>query len=384
MSKKVGIITIVKVNNYGAELQAFATQKALQEMGYEAEIIDYPFYKNPRHRVTRRSRPVFHLPFKKRLAEWLYPKVNNMRRVLQHNEDDDIRRLRFELFHKEHTRFSREYRTIESLYSAKMDYDAYVVGSDQVWNPNNYTSLDPYFLKFAPNDKVRLSYASSIGLSELPEGTKAYYREAFRGLDAIRVREENAVEIVEETSGVKAQWVLDPTLLLGGDEWQKYAIEVRGIPRRYVLIYEITPCAYVKTLAKHIAAEKGCRVVRINREAVREENNEDVLNVMVAGPAEFLWLFAHAEAVVTNSFHGTAFSVNMEKDFFVVTPARKKNNSRQKSLLKLVGLEDRLLVENAGLPEKVDYAVDYDKVRPLLEKAREANRKYLKEAIDGK
>ena len=76
--------------------------------------------------------------------------------------------------------------------------------------------------------------------------------------------------------------------------------------------------------------------------------------------------------------------MNMEKDFYVVTPERKQNNSRQRSLLKLVGLENRLVVENASMPEKSDYAVDFDKVRPLLEKAREASKKYLKEAIDGK
>ena len=78
--KKVGIITIVKVNNYGAELQAFATQKALQQMGYDVEIIDYLFYKNPRHKATYKSKPVFALSHKKRFAEWLYPKISLLRR----------------------------------------------------------------------------------------------------------------------------------------------------------------------------------------------------------------------------------------------------------------------------------------------------------------
>lgn len=384
MSKKVGIITIVKVNNYGAELQAFATQKALQQMGYDAEIIDYLFYKNPRHKATRKSKPFFDLPFKKRLAEWLYPKITYVRRKLQRNEDDEIRRLRFEHFHLENTRFSKEYRTIESLYAEKMDYDAYIVGSDQVWNPNNYTSLDPYFLKFAPKDKVRLSYASSIGLSSLPEDTKAYYRDAFNGLDAISVREENATKIVEEVSGKQAKWVLDPTLLLNKTEWLQFATKVEGMPEHYVLIYEITPCAYVKKLARYIAEETGCKVVRINREAVREESDDEVVNVMYAGPAEFLWLFAHASAVVTNSFHGTAFSLNMNKYFYVVTPARKQNNSRQKSLLKLVDLEDRLLVEDSPMPALEKFHVDYHRVNILLDAEREKSKNFLKTAIDGK
>ena len=130
MIKKVGIITIVKVNNYGAELQAFATQKALQQMGYDTEIIDYLFYKNPRHKATRRSKPVFSLPFKKRLAEFLYPKISFVRRKLQRNEEDELRRLRFEHFHQVNSRFSKEYRSIEDLYSTKMDYFNYLYGAD--------------------------------------------------------------------------------------------------------------------------------------------------------------------------------------------------------------------------------------------------------------
>lgn len=384
MKKKIGIITIVNVNNYGAELQAFATQKALQLMGYDAEIINYLFYKNPRHKATPKSRPVFDLPLKKRLAEWLYPKITFVKRKLQRNAKDEIRIRKFEKFHLNNTRFSKEFRTIESLYEEKMDYDAYIVGSDQVWNPNNFTSLDPYFLKFVPHDKVKLSYASSIGVATLPESTWEYYRDAFRNLNSISVREENATRIVKDVSGIKAQWVLDPTLLLDGKGWLKFASEVKGMPNRYVLIYEITPCTYVKKLAQHIATEIGCKVVRINREAVREENDDEVVNVMDAGPAEFLWLFFNATAVATNSFHGTAFSLNMDKDFYVVTPARKKNNNRQKSLLKLVDLEDRLLVENAPFPSIKELHINYEKVNGLLEAEREKSKNYLKTAIDGK
>lgn len=383
MIKRIGIITIVKVNNYGAELQAFATQYVLHCMGYDAEIIDYLFYKNPRYIATHKSRPVFKLPIRKRMAEWMFPKINKVRHCLG-GGGVTKRRERFELFHNENTHFSKEYRSIESLYAEKMDYDAYIVGSDQVWNPNNYTSLEPYFLKFAPMDKVKLSYASSFGISVLPEETEGYFREALRGLDAISVREEDALKIVEDIADMKAQWVVDPTLLLSAEEWNKYANPVIRAPQRYVLIYEITPCPYVKKLAKYIAIETGCKLVRINRESVREENDEEILNIMDAGPSEFLWLFAHAEAVVTNSFHGTAFSLNMNKDFYVVTPARKQNNSRQKSLLRLFGLEDRMLIEDAPMPSLDNLHVEYKNVNKLLEKEREKSINYLRTAIDGK
>ncbi|MBR3652696.1 MAG: polysaccharide pyruvyl transferase family protein [Bacteroidales bacterium] len=383
MSKKVGIITIVEVNNFGAELQAFATQNALQRLGYDAEIIDYPFYKNPRHKATQRSRPEFPIPINKRLAEWLYPKMARAKQFLHGNRLDEKRNERYAKFHHDNTRFSPEYPTIESLYAAKMDYDAYVVGSDQVWNPFNYSSLDPYFLRFAPTNKRKLSYASSFGVSTLPEYTRDYYHEALLGLDAISVREENALQMVKDVSGKKAQWVLDPTLLLTGKEWMQFATAVDDVPEKYVLIYEVTPCSYLKEFAVTVANELGLKIVRINREAVRQEEDEEVLNVMDAGPAEFIWLFGHASVILTNSFHGTAFSLIFNKAFYVVTPARKRNNSRQESLLRMVGLEDRLIVEGAPMPNLKMISVDYSRVNSLLDAQREKSISFLRNAIDG-
>lgn len=382
--KKIGIITLVRVNNYGAELQAFATQHALQIMGYDAEIIDYLYFINPRHKKTKGSKPNFVMPLRLRVIVALYPWLQWYKKFKQDKDTLKLREERFNSFHKENTRFSKEYRTAESLRSSQMDYDVYVAGSDQVWNPNNYTSLDPYFLKFAPQEKTKISYASSFGVGVLPEHTRSYYKDALNSLNAVSVREENAVQLVEDVAGVKAQWVLDPTLLLTGAEWGKYSKAVNGLPDKFVLIYEVTPCGYVKQLAQKVADEIGCKVVRITCDAARQESDDEVINIMDAGPAEFIWLFGKATMVVTNSFHGTAFSLNLQKDFYVVTPKRKKNNSRQKSLLRLVGLEERLLVEGAPMPAKERFGVDYSTVNPLLAKAREKSINYLKGAINGK
>ena len=381
--KKIGIITLVRVNNYGAELQAFATQHALQQMGYDAEIIDYLYFINPRHKKTKGSKPNFKMPMKLRLIVTLYPWLQWYKKFKQDKDTLKLREERFNSFHKENTRFYKEYRTAESLRSSQMDYDVYVAGSDQVWNPNNYTSLDPYFLKFAPQGKTKISYASSFGVGVLPEHTRSYYKDALKDSNAISVREENAVQLVEDVAGVKAQWVLDPTLLLTGEEWIKYGKVVEGIPDTFVLIYEVTPCAYVKQLALKVAKDLGCKVVRINCDASRQEADDEVLNIMAAGPAEFIWLFSQASMVVTNSFHGTAFSLNMQKDFFVVTPERKQNNSRQKSLLRLLNQENRLIVEGAPIPAKDKFSVNYSTVNPLLAEAREKSINFLKGAIDG-
>ncbi|MCM1372613.1 MAG: polysaccharide pyruvyl transferase family protein [Bacteroides sp.] len=380
---KVGIITIVRVNNYGAELQAYATQAALQKAGYDAEIIDYLFYKNKGHKTTRLSRPVFPMSFKKRLAEWLYPKREKLKAFVQRNKLTIVREDRFACFHNDNTRFSSTYHSYDELLKADMDYDAYIVGSDQVWNPGVYSSLEPYFLMFAPSSKRKLSYASSIGLNELPDYTHSYYHQALNGLDAISVREEKAVDLVKQVSGRDAQWVLDPTLLLNTKEWLEVAKKPEGLPEKYVLLYELTPCPYLKTLAKHIAEIKGYKVVRITKDANRVEPDEDVVNVMNAGPAEFLGMFGGTEFVVTNSFHGTAFSINMNKPFYVVTPAHKNNNSRQQSILKLFGLSSRIIAEGADFPSESDLAINFDPVNNRLSEERQKSMNYLKTAIDG-
>jgi hypothetical protein len=383
MCKKVGIITIFKVNNYGAELQAYATQKALQIMGYDAELINYPFYKNERHIRTTASRPVFPMTVKKKFEEWAYPKIAKFKLLIQHNKNDEKRKANFERFYINFARLSPEYRKIEELYNTDRLYDAYIVGSDQVWNPGIYSSLDPYFLKFAPRDKKRLSYASSFGVSSFPDYTREYYKEALTDLNAIGVREENAVQIVKDLSGRQAQWVLDPTLLLDASDWSSIAKKMEEIPEKFVLLYELTPCPSLKEFALYIAKEKNAKVVRLTKDAAAVEMDGSVINVPVAGPSEFLWMFEHAAFVVTNSFHGTAFSINFNKDFYVVTPARKKNNSRQQSILKLFNLSERLINEGEPLPQKGLWNIDYNPVNKILEEEIKKSKLFLKNAIDG-
>lgn len=381
MMKRVGVITIVRVNNYGAELQAYAMQKVLQNLGYDAELIDYLFYKHPRHIATKGSRPLFSMDLKKRLTEFLYPRIAKLKYFLQNSDSQKRREERFEAFQKKNTRFSPEYRTIEALMAAKMNYDVCLVGSDQVWNPGNYSSLDPYFLKFASKEIRKVSYASSFGVSDLPVNTHEYYRAALQGLDAIGVREKQAVNLVKNISGKEACWVLDPTLLLSADDWRKVAKRYNDVPEKYVLLYELTPCPYLKTLAEHIAGLMHCKVVRITKDANCVEQKGNIINIADAGPAEFLALFKDAGFVVTNSFHGTAFSVNMNRPFFVVAPSRKQNNSRQQSLLGLFGLEDRMLSEGESMPKEEQLKIDYSIVNQKLMMERQKSLDYLITAI---
>ena len=379
--RKVGIITILKTNNYGAELQAYATQAILNKLGFKAEIIDYLFYKNQCHKRSRKSLPVFKFGLKKKLVEWAYPLVMSLK-ALRSRKQSGVRTHRFDKFHEENTALSTVYRSMDELYAAKLDYDVYMVGSDQVWNPGVYSSLLPYMLTFAPEGKKRIAYASSFGVSQIDKSQEWFYKKYLPQFSAIGVREKNAVVLVDKISGCKSTWVLDPTLLLTKEDWLKVAKHSYDIPKDYILLYELTPCPYILELAKFFREKNGMDIVRICKNASVEDRESDILNIIDAGPAEFIELFVNAGMVITNSFHGTAFSINFGKDFYTIAPARKHNNSRQKSILELFGLEERLISENTPFEALSIKEINYPNVKKRLDEEREKSLCFLTNAID--
>lgn len=379
--KTIGIITILKTNNYGAELQAYATQAILNKLGYDAEIIDYLFYKNPGHIITKASKPSFNHGLKKRLSEKLYPIIARIK-AKSSTESCISREKCFETFHTENTRMSQTYRTIDELYATKKYYDVYMVGSDQVWNPGIYSSLLPYMLAFAPEGKKKVAYASSFGVSAIPQDCQWLYKKYLPGFSSIGVREKNAVEMVKGLGGKDATWVLDPTLLLNKEDWSKVASNIYADKKNYILLYELTPCPYILELAKFFREKKGLDIVRICKNAAIEDKDSSIENIIDAGPAEFVRLFANAGMVITNSFHGTAFSINFGKEFYTITPTRKHNNSRQRSILELFKLQGRLIAENTPIENISMGAIDYAAVSQILEDERKKSIEFLTNSID--
>lgn len=380
MVKKIGIVTILKVNNYGAELQAYATQKVLQLMGYDAEIIDYLFYKNSQHKRTKMSAPTAKMSMRKHLEERLYPIIDHWKS--RHFRDEQkLRNAKFDDFHKENTRLSECYETLDKLKSTKLDYDILITGSDQVWNPGIYSSLDPYFLRFGSENIRRIAYASSFGVASIPDGVKKYYKKSLMRYSAIGVREDKAVELVKTLSGKNANLVLDPTLLLDHEQWVTIAKPVEGLPDKpYVLIYELSDIPYIKQVAKYISEKTGMAIVRICKNASPVDKEKEIINIIDAGPSEFLYLFEKAGFIVTNSFHGTAFSLNFGKPFYTIIPNGKNNNSRQKSILKLMDCEERILLEGSEMPEITQLKTSL--INTKLREERQKSINFLKNAID--
>ena len=148
----------------------------------------------------------------------------------------------------------------------------------------------------------------------------------------------------------------------------------------YVLIYELSDIPYIKQLAMYISEKTGMPIVRICKNASPEDKEGEILNIIDAGPAEFLYLFDKAGYVVTNSFHGTAFSVNFGKQFYTVIPLGKSNNSRQKSILKLMGCEERMLTEGSEMP--AIERLDTNRIVERLKEERQKSINFIKNAID--
>lgn len=380
MKKKIGIITIVKVNNYGAELQAYALQKKLNLLGYDAEIIDYLFYKNKAHIKEKISRPFYPYPIKKKIKEFLEPWYHKIR-CLPYWRNKRKREKAFDLFHKKHTRFSSIcYRSYSQLYQNPPIYDVYCVGSDQVWNPGCYTNLNPYFVSFAPRGKKRISYASSFGVKVLPQHAQEKYKDLLLQMDAISVREDAGVDIVNEISGRDAVKVADPTLLLTTDDWLEIANYDKVLTDKYILLYVLKDSDYIKQKALEIGREQGLKVVRICKEAYKQDKKTDgIIDILDAAPDDFLGLFSKAEIVLTNSFHGTVFSIMFRKEFYTILNAENNNNTRQINLLETVGFEDRIVYEGSFVKRnKIDYIDCHNRMNLLIKKSED----YLINAIE--
>lgn len=367
---KIGVITIQKCGNYGADLQAYALGAKLRLMGHDAENIDYLFYKHRRHQCGAMEKPVLPVSMVNRIKENLFPVIFSIKGIKNRTVSKE-RDKKFDQWFAENVKVGREYRSVKSLYDSPPQYDLYMVGSDQVWNPRLYSNIKPYFLDFAPKVARCVSYSSSFGVGEL-SGTVFYrYKKWLKKFSHIGLREKSGERIVNAMAlDAEVAHVLDPTLLLTAEEWAKVATKPDQIPANgYLLLYDLISSLETVSLAKRWAAESGWRIVRVADGAY--------------GPGEFLWLFAHAEAVVTNSFHGTAFSIINHKPFYSVVPRGMANSGRIESLLIKLGLSDRIVDAANCCKKELSGLVDWIAVDSRLETSQGESVDFLWRAISG-
>lgn len=357
--KKANIITVHVGANFGSNLQAIATCKLLERFDIAPRIINYVPY-----RVTWKGyfdfsggilgliRKLYSAPNK-----WLNDKIYNS-------------------FLKKHANVSKAIYPWDSFAKMCPQADYYVTGSDQVWNSKYNGGVDErYFWKGIVGKKI--SYAASMGNDSLTEEEKKSFADLLKDYSAISVREKSAQVALAEIN-IKSSHVLDPTIMLDKDQWKCYATK-RKIKDPYLLVYlpynTVDVNLAYRTIRK-IAKRKNLKVVSFSWHYWADKLADETIRY--ANPGDFLSLMIHADYVVTNSFHGTAFSINLNKQFCVYLPS--SFSTRILSLLQLCNIENHLLNEEI-IDAQIDERIDYEKVNSILKDEREKSFNFLAEAL---
>lgn len=386
---KIGIVTFVKCDNYGAELQAYALQKKLNVLGYEAEVVDLEKEQG----VIESSLSSYTNAIKNRYKQYgiikgtakvleLIKDKYNARRAYAANADKVARRHKiFEDFFNTYIKHSSKYYTLEEMRHAKsLPYDVMIAGSDQIWNFMQTRYLDVFFLMMANRWHARkISYAASFSVSKLPDSKKSLYKKYLENMDAISVRETTGIDIVNSCSYCKATVVLDPTLLIKREEWVEYIGKEDYLPkdRKYVVIYTLSGSHYIYTLAKKIARKLGAEVINIKLGFSKVEGDDGITHIGDAGPREFISIFNQAVYVITDSFHGTAFSINFNIPFTTLLNPVSNINSRALSILKLTGTESRLIYDDGSNKAPDTLNLDFAPINKVIERERKSSLEFL-------
>lgn len=373
--KKVGILTILDVANFGSMLQAYALGVVVERLGCEVEFVDYwrrdyttghkvrTFLHDaslgsfPRRVVFALSALLFYVPIRRR-----------------------VRRFVTRRFH-----FTRSYHSFSELQRRPPVADCFVCGSDQIWNSVYNGGIDcSFYLDFT--DSPRVAYAASSGMDAFPDAELPEIKELLGRFRALSVRESQTCAYLHSLGFPSVRHVLDPSLLLGGDEWRGVAGFARTDGRnsdssRYLLVYSVERFNndFIFSQARRIARERGLKmyVVCTTYPVKAKEYGFDRVFAMADVPT-FLRLMAGADFVVASSFHGTAFALNFNKDFITISAG--KYNIRMESLVRQFGIEHRI-VEGREVGSEELLPIDYEVINRKLAQEREASLEFLRGAI---
>lgn len=374
--KRIAIITIYTIPNYGSILQAYALQKYLEKTNEygKIEIINYD-YRGFTHRL-KRIRVTGFIAFIKN-------EISNLIR-----KDPEVRKRklkRFENFRRLYIKESCHYPNKWSLRLSRAlkDYDVYITGSDQVWNSKEVQGNTVFLLDFVPQGKKKLSFSSSFGIDYIDEKYKSRFRRLLQNYNAISVREKEGLILLKEL-GVNNHCYLtcDPSLLLDSEDYNQIASQSSlQIEEPYILVYGLSyafnPMPAILEVIKAAVDKYRCKVIFLSQGRIPYTGDSQY--VLDAGPNEFIKYVANAKYIVTSSFHGTAFSLIYRKPFTPIAP--KHGDTRIIDLLETLGISD--IIQEPGdtnvvLTEEEIYTAAFE---VNLEDYINASRKYLSENL---
>ena len=383
---KVALAINYDYHDYGGMLQAFATQRFLEKQGIESDAINFDNVKGD---ISRRKWKYFLsnimdisiVKEKSRLIEKKIMQKTNARLKAQMAERDNA----FDKFCTSHFKVSRPFDSWEDMAKAsQMEYDAVIVGSDQLWLPSNVMA-DYYTLNWVPGNVKKIAYATSFGIGNIPQKYKEMYRQYLTRIDYLSARETSGQEIISELTDRSVPLVNDPALLLDANGWDEVIKDKPIINDKYIFCYFMGDNPEQRDFVKRLAKEKGLKIVallHLDQFIETDEHYADYTPWNIS-PADFVNLVKYAEYVCTDSFHGTVFSIIYSRNFFTFKRFNKKaslsTNTRITSLLTRVGLMDRLVEILDKRPDNIN---DWRKIQECVSDFRNASGSWLIESIN--
>lgn len=378
--RKIGLVSVHNPN-YGSLLQTYALQTYLNEIGVNNEIILYT--KKNDLRQIRRLMNVQLVLMKWRVVyrdiycRFFYPDIA---------KSFSLRMKAFENFKKKYFKFSPNHIGWKDLLTTNQDYDTFIIGSDQVWNPINI-GTDFFNLLFTEDDKYRISYASSFGVSSIPTSQIKKTKHYLERIQCLSTREKSGLEIIKRLTGRNAELVCDPTLLVDKNLWDRLKGKNRFISEKYIFCYFLGNNPEHRAFANRFKEYTGYKIVALQHldELILSDITFADIKPFNVGPEEFVNLISNAEFILTDSFHGTIFSLLYHKRFFTFSrfesSTQASTNSRISSLLELVGVRDHYIKATASIENCLKLNINYDEVDNKIDSIRRKSREYLRTSL---
>lgn len=386
--KKIALVTCYFQHNYGSQLQALATQMIFDKLGLENETIRIDGLKAEINKAKYQY-------FLSKIFDinTVRDKMATVRKQIAKRTNPEYARnltVRDRIF----SDFAESKFKLSALYTSKAElgrkahsYDAFVVGSDQLWLPSNI-SADYYTLNFVPEEVKKIAYATSFGVSQLPHKQAEMARHFLNRLNAIFVRETSGQKLIRQLTGKEVPLVCDPTLLFTAEEWNRQAPQTRKIQENYLLCYFLGNNPEQRNFAKKLADALNCKIVQLPNldEYIKSDEGFATYPLYDVSPLDFIALIRDARFVLTDSFHCTVFSTLFEKPFFSFrrynNDSQVSTNSRIYSLLDTFGIPERLLTGKEEIGQCLNMSIAFPKVHKNIDDLRLKSIEMLTKALD--
>lgn len=369
--KKIAIMTWLYNGNYGTVLQAYALHTFVKNAGYDVENINYKSSLKTKLKnwiVNKNSPALFVGKFKEKFSKT--DSVANEKR----NEN-------FSDFLKSNIKLTELASSPDELLKFGNNYDAFICGSDQIWSP--YLMNPPYFLSFVPDNKPKIAYAPSFGVTSTYAKKEKMICDFVKRFDYVSVREKQGSDFLKRITGRDYPVMVDPTMLLERKDWEK-CIGDRIEKEKYIFCYMLTYNQKYVNAVKEYADKNKLKVILIKKDIGFENTGFTI--VEDAGPQQWLNYIKYAENVFTDSFHGAIFSIIYHKELVLFKRFSDKSgasqNSRIYTLTEMLNIKDRI-VDEASLDKIGNMsAVDFEKTDCIMQTNAKKSGDWLLDALE--